>query len=290
MTVATAETGFRLVSTPQVHMPGYIAWAINGYAFKEDRPTFFKMLNEVFPTVPAMAMHKLLSKDVPYKIEDNAVVFNVAVPAPHERFNNLSEGDTLDKFEWFELVACRTDESDGVCQCEAGWSEFWGIYGRSNEGTEEEPEYLATAIHDAWSPLEAVQIARQIAIETGKGFIAGDNHFGHYPRRSGKIVPVKDFTEIAEDLTYAIHEDNEESIEEEDRRDDDFDNHPLAALREAFVDFSNYSGSDQLFPYDALSDDEAAIFKCGSCGDHYEAPTGPGVCPVCTQPNDEAEA
>ena len=36
--------------------------------------------------------------------------------------------------------------------------------------------------------------------------------------------------------------------------------------------------------------DFAAIFKCGSCGDHYEAPTGPGDCPVCTQQGNEAEA
>ena len=221
--------------------------------------------------------------------EGNTVDFNVDVPAPHDRFNNLGDGNTLDNFEWFELVACRKDESEGVAQCEASRAEFWGIYGRSNEGTEEEPEYLATAIHDAWSPLEAVQIARQITIETRKGFIAGDNHFGHYPRRNEKIVPVQDFTEIAEDLTFAIHEDNEQNIDDEDRRDDDFDNHPLAELREAFVDFSDYSGSDQLFPYDPLPDEQAAIFKCGSCGDHYEAPTGPGECPVCTKQGNEAE-
>ncbi len=169
------------------------------------------------------------------------------------RFNNLCEGDTLDSFEWFEIVPCRIDESEEcVVQCEAGWVEFWAIYARANEGSEDEPEFLATAIHDAHDPLEAVRIARQIAIETGKGFVAGDTQFGQYPRRNGVVTPVNEFTEIAEDLTMLIHDDNDESIEPEDRRDDDFDNHPLAALREALVEFSDYSGSDQRDPYEKL--------------------------------------
>ncbi|MEM8976181.1 MAG: hypothetical protein AAGD43_29285 [Pseudomonadota bacterium] len=177
--------------------------------------------------------------------------------AAHERFNCLSSGDTLTKFEWFELVACRNDESEGcVVQCEASWAEFWSIYGRSNEGTKEQPEYLATAIHDASTPLAAVQIARQIAIETGKGFVAGDNHFGHFPRLSRDVFPAVEFSGIAEDLTFAIHEDIEDTIPEEDRRVDDFDNHPLANLREAFVEFSDYSGSDERDPYQALESGE----------------------------------
>ncbi|WP_299085806.1 hypothetical protein [uncultured Ruegeria sp.] len=176
-----------------------------------------------------------------------------ALPASG-RFNNLSQGDTLGRFEWFELVACRTNELEGcVVQCEAGSAEFWGIYGRSNEGTPESPEHLATAIHDSETALEAVRIARQITVETGKGFVSGDNQFGHFPRRVGiGIWPVAEFTEIAEDLTMAIHEDLDETIDEADRRDDDFDNHPLADLREAFVEFSDYSGSDQRDPYTSL--------------------------------------
>ncbi|WP_298938274.1 hypothetical protein [uncultured Ruegeria sp.] len=176
----------------------------------------------------------------------------VSTPA-HERFNNLPEGDKLDQFEWFELVACRNDESEGcTVQCEAGSAEFWGIYGRSNEGTTDAPEYLATAIHDAFTALEAVQIARQIAIETGKGFVAGDNYFGHFPRLARDASAAVEFTEIADDLTFAIHEDIEDKTPEEDRRVDDFDNHPLAELREAFVEFSDYSGSDQRDPYQFL--------------------------------------
>jgi hypothetical protein len=176
---------------------------------------------------------------------------NVSTQIPHHaRFNNLCKGDRLDRFEWFELMPFRNGESEGgAIQCEAGWAAFWSIYGRANEGTEADLAYLATAIHDAFSPLDAVRIARQIAIETGKGIVAGDSHHGQFPRRNGWVMPVVEFTEIAEDLTLAIHQDNENNIAAADQRDDDFDTHPLAELREAFVEFSDYSGSDQRDPY-----------------------------------------
>lgn len=170
---------------------------------------------------------------------------------PHDqRFTNLCKGDTLERFEWFEIIPYRNDESEGgTVQCEADQAEFWGIYGQANEGTKAEPEDLATAVHDEGTPLEAVRIARQIALETGKGFVAGDIQFGQFPRRNGKVTSVTEFTEIAEDLTFAIHEDNELKIASEDQRDDDFDAHPMAELREAFVEYSDYSGSDQRDPY-----------------------------------------
>lgn len=173
---------------------------------------------------------------------------------PHQRFNTLCKGDTLARFAWFEIMPCRMDESEGsVVQCEADWAEFWSLYGRANEGTEDKPEYLATAVHDAPTAFEVVRIARQIALETGKGFVAGDVQFGQYPRRHGQVTPVAEFTELAEDLTFAIHEDNEMRIAPEDQRDDDFDNHPLADLREAFVEYSDYSGSNQRNPYEEVA-------------------------------------
>jgi len=173
----------------------------------------------------------------------------------HERFNNLCNGDTLDHFEWFEIMPCRNDESEGcTVQCEAGWAEFWTIYGRANVGAGDAPEYLAMAVHDAFDPLAIVQVARQIALETGKGFVAGCADMGQFPRRNGQVTPVTDFTEIAEDLTGAIHDDLDERTEPEDRRPDDFDAHPLAALREAFVEYSDYSRSDQRDPYLPIDD------------------------------------
>lgn len=173
---------------------------------------------------------------------------NTSTQVPHHaRFNCLCKGDRL---EWFELMPCRNEGSEsGVIQCEAGEAAFWSIYGRANEGSVADPAYLATAIHDAFTPLEAVRIARQIAIETDKGFVVGDIIHGQFPRRDGRVTPVTDFTEIAEDLTFAIHEDNEDKIPAADRRMDDFDSHPPAELREAVVAFSDHSGNDQRDPY-----------------------------------------
>lgn len=181
---------------------------------------------------------------------------NVSTQIPHhERFNDLGKGDTLERFDWFEIMPCRINETDGdIVQCEADRATFWAIYGRANEGSEADPAYLATSIHDAVTPLDTVRIARQIAIETGKGFVAGDIQFGQFPRRGGRVTPVSDFTELAEDLTFAIHEDNEDNIEAANQREDDFDTHPLAELREAFVDYSDYSGSDRRDPYQDIED------------------------------------
>ncbi len=246
---------YSLRSSDMVHMPSLIAWAINGYAFDKDRMNILTAMSDTLPGVPVPALQQLLSGAVPYTVEGETVVFTADILPPHHRFNNLCAGDTLERFDWFELVACRTDESEGrVTQCEASWAEFWSIYGRANEGTKDNPEYLAAAIHDALTPLEAVRIARQIAFETGKGFVAGDAQFGQFPRRTGRVEPVSEFTELAEDLTFAIFDDNDDQIADEDRRVDDFDTHPLADLREAFVAYSNYSGSDQRDPYQPADD------------------------------------
>lgn len=70
-------TTYRLGSSGLVHTPGIIAWAINGYAFPRDRKTMMKVIGETFPSVPAPAIEKLLSKAVPYAVEDETVVFTV---------------------------------------------------------------------------------------------------------------------------------------------------------------------------------------------------------------------
>lgn len=171
----------------------------------------------------------------------------------HPRFNNLRTGDTLDQFNWFELMPCRADASASRrAQCDALWAEVWVIQGFKSHPDEIHPDNIATVIHVTRTPLEAVRIARQIALETGKGFISGDREFGLFPRRKGVPIPVAEFTEMAEDLTFAIHEDNETNTPLEDQRVDDFENHPLAELREAFVEFSQYSGGDQRDPYQVL--------------------------------------
>ena len=71
-------TTYRLQSSGLVHTPGVIAWAINGYSFPQDRKKMVEVIGGTFPSVPAPAIEKLLSKAVPYAVEDDAVVFTVA--------------------------------------------------------------------------------------------------------------------------------------------------------------------------------------------------------------------
>ena len=66
---------YRLGSSPMVHTPGIIAWAINGYHFEADRPQLLKVLTEGFPTVPKEAFESLLRGKTPYTVEDETVIF-----------------------------------------------------------------------------------------------------------------------------------------------------------------------------------------------------------------------
>ena len=66
---------FRLGSSPAVHTPGLIAWAINGYHFEADREPILNAIATTFPAVPRLAVAALLSKAVPYTVEGETVVF-----------------------------------------------------------------------------------------------------------------------------------------------------------------------------------------------------------------------
>jgi hypothetical protein len=65
---------YKLASAAWIHAPGTIAWAINGYAFEDDRPTLLKILMDGW-NIPEEAAKALLSKAVPYTVEGETVVF-----------------------------------------------------------------------------------------------------------------------------------------------------------------------------------------------------------------------
>ncbi len=67
---------YRLVSSPAVHTPGIVAWAINGYHFEDDRPQLRKVIVETY-SLPESAADQLLSKSVPYTVEGETVVFTI---------------------------------------------------------------------------------------------------------------------------------------------------------------------------------------------------------------------
>ncbi|SFQ70099.1 hypothetical protein SAMN05421853_1273 [Roseivivax halotolerans] len=68
---------YRLGSSPAVRTPGLVAWAINGYAFEDDRPTLLHIIKTAWPHLPDDAIHQLLSGAVPYTVEDETVIFSV---------------------------------------------------------------------------------------------------------------------------------------------------------------------------------------------------------------------
>jgi hypothetical protein len=58
------------------YAPGIVAWAINGYKFKEDRDA---ILNVILAwDIPEQVAKDLLSEKVPYTVEDGTVVVEAA--------------------------------------------------------------------------------------------------------------------------------------------------------------------------------------------------------------------
>lgn len=57
-----------------VSAPGMVAWAINGAHFKKDRPAMVRVIASGW-NVPDDAALALVTKAVPYTIENETVVF-----------------------------------------------------------------------------------------------------------------------------------------------------------------------------------------------------------------------
>lgn len=74
MDISNAPKTYRLGSSPMIHAPGVIAWAINGYAFKRDRANMIEIIVTGWG-IPEPAARALLSKQVPHTIEGDAIVF-----------------------------------------------------------------------------------------------------------------------------------------------------------------------------------------------------------------------
>lgn len=74
MDMSNAPKTYRLGSCPSVYAPGVIRWAINGYAFKRDQKIMLKFVMTGW-NIPEAAATALLSKAVPYTVDDDVVVF-----------------------------------------------------------------------------------------------------------------------------------------------------------------------------------------------------------------------
>ncbi|WP_179209261.1 hypothetical protein [Haematobacter genomosp. 1] len=108
------STTYRLQSSPACHTPGVIAWAINGYAFEADRPQITRYIADVFPSVPRQAVEQLLTKAVPFTIEDEAVVFTVEETAPVMPTLTCRKCSVVNPLVYFGPV---TVDGVGTCVC-----------------------------------------------------------------------------------------------------------------------------------------------------------------------------
>ena len=63
---------FVLGSSPMIHTPGILRWAINGYAFKRDRKNILNVFTSGWPTVPVDALKAVLAKQLPVIINEEA--------------------------------------------------------------------------------------------------------------------------------------------------------------------------------------------------------------------------
>ncbi|MFT9091573.1 MAG: hypothetical protein ABF479_11315 [Gluconacetobacter sp.] len=68
-------TKYRLGSSEAVYSPGIIRWAVNGYAFEDDREKLLNVITATWSSIPRETAHKLLSGEIPYTVEGESVVF-----------------------------------------------------------------------------------------------------------------------------------------------------------------------------------------------------------------------
>ena len=65
---------YKLGSSPLVHAPGILAWAINGFAFEDDREAILGIMMATWKGIPKDVMAGVLSKRITYKVDGTTVL------------------------------------------------------------------------------------------------------------------------------------------------------------------------------------------------------------------------
>lgn len=68
---------YRLGSSPLVHAPGLIVWAINAYAFPRDRAAILRVVIDTWPGLPDETARCVLSGEMGYSVEVDTIVIDV---------------------------------------------------------------------------------------------------------------------------------------------------------------------------------------------------------------------
>ncbi|MFD1796877.1 hypothetical protein FQV27_18450 [Paracoccus aurantiacus] len=144
-------------------------------------------------------------------------------------FNGLSAGDSPASFRRFCVSPVRIERGnhydEAIEVCPPAERAFWSIYGDSGQGWQ--------LVHDAQDG-EAGRALLALEVATGAPVHYVDCDW----RSTGGTV-----AGLADRLAERIHDEIPGYDGPEDFRDDDFENHPLAELRELLLDATN--GEDQ---------------------------------------------
>jgi len=82
---------YRLGSSPLVHAPGLIAWAINGYAFPRDRTVILRVVTDTWPGLPEERARAVLSGDLAYRVDDDTIVIDVAETGDADALSTIAD-------------------------------------------------------------------------------------------------------------------------------------------------------------------------------------------------------
>lgn len=69
---------YKLGSSPAIHAPGLVAWAINAYKHPKDKSVVLRIIVETWPGFPEAEARLLLMTKRPYAIDGDTVI--VATP------------------------------------------------------------------------------------------------------------------------------------------------------------------------------------------------------------------
>jgi hypothetical protein len=124
-------------------------------------------------------------------------------------------------------------QGSDICVCSPEDAQFWSIYGRTKEG-------FATLLHDISDQEEPGPIIQWLH-DTLKLPVA---FFSDRLRSRGAMPTLA----LAEWLTETIHDEIPGVDDAADFRDDDFENHALAPLRESLCLACGYNGDPIIHP------------------------------------------
>lgn len=80
--VGNSGVTYRIGSSGLVYAPGIVAWAINGYAFEDDRPALLRVVSGTWSGIPVDIWERILTGQLEYQVDGETVVVTVQTEGP----------------------------------------------------------------------------------------------------------------------------------------------------------------------------------------------------------------